>query len=472
MLQCARCQNDGALYLAEDQLLCRACYFAWSGRQPPAAALDFRVHLKQAGFGSHSDVSKEGPRDGPWGSLWPELIRDTAASPSASNSVNSVASAFAAAADAGAEFPTVGLWDLAGECAAWLHARTMIAVAQVLLRPGLPACQLALGLDLAELLLRSLAKDAQPCHSSEWVAMAGELQLIGLAHGDAALAKRSAEAAGLIRATRDAAAAAELLWVFLTAKALDKELLAALESVDLAHPLCTASAASAMLCGLAQPAVAKLLEVGRLLRLASRLAEHVCSNVDDLPTISLPRVALALSDLLEVGQKDPKLGGHLLPALCAVGSKAVLRVQELSVEDLADLAVASSRGGHPEPLDGFAQEAGRRLQGQASHSTAIPGAAVILDRAVGPVHAGSTGLLGEYCLATGRWRVWLDGGFASEREGVDVLEQDFKLLHGGARPQRCCYECWRLSPQLWRSHTDSSSFLALNCFCVASGQGW
>ncbi|CAE7364424.1 Lrguk [Symbiodinium natans] len=76
------------------------------------------------------------------------------------------------------------------------------------------------------------------------------------------------------------------------------------------------------------------------------------------------------------------------------------------------------------------------------------GSAVVLRAAVGPAPARSVGLLGEFCLATGRWRVWLEG---EGSVGVDARQQDIGLLDGGARPQRCCYTCWRLSSRLWRS---------------------
>ena len=377
--------------------------------------------------------------------------------------VSSVASAFAAAADDEQALHKVnGLWDLAGECVAWMHARTMIAIAQVLLQPGLSKQEVRRGKGLTRLLLRALAKDAQPCHNSEWVSLAGELQLIGLAHGDAALSKRSAEAATLIRATGDVAAAADLLWVFLTAKALEENLINAVEALALDQ--CSSalsnvtSAIAAILCALAQPCVGKMLGIKRLLRLAVRFAEHMASRVQELPVGSLPRLALALAELLEMGQGNKEGSWQSLgQALSAVSSAAALRLPELSLEDLADFCVALSLAECSDLIDAFAMEVSWRIKGHSKAAVPIPGAAVVLRATVGPWPPDSRGLLGEFCLASGRWRVWLDSGV-----GVDASERDFELLDNGARPQRCCYECWRLSPRLWRTAADSTRALPIH----------
>ena len=416
---------------------------------------------KRLGREGSQSTHKEGPKDGPWGNLWPKLALEEAPSPSARELVSSVASAFAVAADDDEAPPNMkGLCELAAECASWLHARTMIAISQVLLQPGLSRNFTDLT-DLTGLLLRVLAKDSQPCHSSEWVSMAGELQLIGLAHGDAALRQRSAEAAALVRASGDVPAAAELLWVFLTAKALDEDLLAAVEDLPL-EGSSQPSAAAALLCGLAQPCVCEMLGARRLLDLASRCARHVLrSQGEELPTASLPRLSLALAHFLQLGkQKGEAAEGlqSLKQVLNVLGGVALRRLEELSFEDLADLAVATAACTDSKSsllvLDGLAIEAGRRVQGMRGR-TMHAGSAVVLRAAVGPAPARSVGLLGEFCLATGRWRVWLEG---EGSVGVDARQQDIGLLDGGARPQRCCYTCWRLSSRLWRS-ADATRYL-------------
>ncbi|CAE7263899.1 Lrguk, partial [Symbiodinium necroappetens] len=399
--------------------------------------------------GDQGGTHKEGPKEGPWGSLWPEWKLEAAAS--SATLTSSVAVAFAAAADAN-EMPQNlrSLCDLAGECAAWLHARTMIAIAQVQLRTPFDFK------NLLRLLLRSLAKDAQPCHSSDWVSLAAELQLIGLAHGDGALNQRCAEAAAMVRtraARGEMAAAAELFWVFLTAKALNEELLASLESLhDI--PDKAPDALAGLLCGLAQPCVYDILGARRLLELADHFARRLTDLPQELPTRSLPRVALALADLLQL----TKGGLGLLQALLSVNREATSRLDRLSMEDLADLAVSLS--GAPEQqdlMDAFLTEAGHRLQGRAGPPVPSPGSAVLLRRALGSVPCGSVGLLGEFCLVTGRWRVWLEG------DSLDAREEDFGLLDGGARPQRCCFSCWKLAPRLWKSAEDASREFCDEC---------
>eukprot|EP00439_Symbiodinium_sp_Y106_P026100 s2399_g3.t1 len=402
--------------------------------------------------GDQRGTHKDGPKEGPWGSLWPEWTLEAAAS-SAQTLTSSVAVAFAGAADAN-EVPQNlrSLCDLAGECAAWLHARTMIAIAQVLLQTPFDFK------NLLRLLLRSLAKDAQPCHSSDWVSLASELQLIGLAHGDGALDQRCAEAAAMVRTRAkrgEMAAAVELFWVFLTAKALNEELLTSLESLQ-DVPDKAPDVLAALLCGLAQPCVHKILGAQRLLELSEHFAKHLREvPTRQLPTRSLPRVALALADLLQL----TKGGLGLRQALLSVNREATSRLDWLSMEDLADLVVSLSwaPAEQQDLMDPFLTEAGRRLQGHAGPPIPSPGSAVVLRRALGSVPCGSIGLLGEFCLVTGRWRVWLEG------DSVDAREEDFGLLDGGARPQRCCFTCWRLAPRLWKSAEDASREFCDEC---------
>eukprot|EP00435_Cladocopium_sp_Y103_P066544 s28_g28.t2 len=425
-----------------------------------------------------ADSTRDGrdAQDRPW-LPWPKFTQESpaSASPASLSIISSTIESWDAIGKLPADVPLVELCQLSTECLPWLHAESMTALCQMLLNLAKTQEEINASRSFLHRLLRALAKTAQPCHGSDYVGLATELQLVGLAHGDRALRDRAEAFATTLRGFGDITTAAEVLWVFLTAKAVEMPLLEALGSLEgldtnLSSNASNASldalhAVAAILCGLAQPAVMSALGE-RLARLAEDFAAFLVANyklargethLASLPAQTFPRLALALSDLL---QRHGKCFAIAMPktslALEAVLSRAFQICQIFTMEELSDLAVASCspsvRGCF---LHHLIQELLDRCQpGFAPKlSRLVPGAAVQL-RGVGSVPAncqGRQGLLGEFYLARGQWRVWLDGCVddgVDSVDCVDVREDALELLDGGLRPKRCCHKCWRLSKHL------------------------
>ncbi|CAJ1410024.1 unnamed protein product [Effrenium voratum] len=302
--------------------------------------------------------------------------------------------------------------------------------------------------------LRALAKASQGCHSAAYAKLASELQLVGLAHGNAALAARAEEAAETLQSA-DLPTAADLFWAYLTAKAPEIAFLEALE--QLALPISEPqgmqlrdmqNAVAALLCGLAQPQISAVFSTPRLLKLADRWA--CCLGGAALPTQTLPRLALALSELLQLQLRSLEQIDvtNIATALFTV---TTAQKQHSTLEDLADFAVALALAKrlNDAALWEIQEEVGRRLDGARAEPRASPGCLVQLRQAVGRVPAGSRGLLGEFHMVSGRWRFWPE---VQSLDAVDVWEEELLLLDGGKRPARCCQNCWQLA-ELFSSGT-------------------
>ena len=274
------------------------------------------------------------------------------------------------------------------------------------------------------------------------------MQLIGLAHGDCALRQKAKVYAATIR-SGDLCTAAEVLWTFLTAKAVEIPVLEALESLEVEDG--SLDAVAAILCGLSQPQVIAMLDAEHLVRLVEHFAGPLSKGMSmegiaALPPQTLPRLALSLSDLLQC--KSISIPAIPMPktteALQVILHSLEKRQLHFTLEELSDLAAAAASAalgfhGLMAPCGPFVAALTARLDGTTQEPCRlVPGAAV-------KVHGKSRncGVLSEFYLARGQWRVWLEG------EGcVDVREEGLELLDGGLRPQRCCNNCWRLSRQL------------------------
>ena len=459
-LSCGRCESRTSLFHTDDgdhAALCRFCFLDLFGRHPsPSAILSPEVHW-QNGSPAESSLSKDGPWQLPDGSVGPKFAKETSAT-SLEQLLNRIEAA-AASFEVGL---TVHLCHLAEECVAWLHVETMVALSAKLLSSTMHETDS--GKSLLRSFLRALAKHSQPCHGSDYVALAGELQLIGLAHGNSALHMRAEEAAESMRGADDLLLTpADLFWVYLTAKAPEKPILEALANLPIPKKP-SPNALAAILCGLAQPQVLAVLGAGDLLKIAGRFAKHLVTeaNALKLPAQTLPRLALALSDLLlstdlKVHSED---GDALLKVLRQVAADGFS--SDLGDDELADLAVAWAlcssvcRSFWPSYVeDTVATLVSRNSQGSRRF---LPGAAVKLLKSIGPVSVGTQGLLGEFYSSRGQWRVWLE-----DEQCIDAFEEDLELLDEGLRPRSCCHKCWRLS-KLTSKHSSKESFsnFALN----------
>ena len=394
---------------------------------------------------SNESESKEtSSQDGPW-SPWPKFTREAAASESRAT-LGLITSAIKDWIETGkiedfGDLGLAGLCALSAECLPWLHAETMIDLSLVLLNLARTQQEIKVSRNMLRRILRVLRRQAQPCHGSDYVGLATELQLIGLAHGDCALRQKAKAYAATIR-SGDLCTAAEVLWTFLTAKAVEIPVLEALESLEVEDG--SLDAVAAILCGLSQPQVIAMLDAEHLVRLVEHFAGPLSKGmsmegVAALPPQTLPRLALSLSDLLQcksISIPMPKT----TEALQVILHKGLEILGHFTLEELSDLAVAAALGFHGLMAGGpFVAALTARLDGTTQEPCRlVPGAAV-------KVHGKSRnfGVLSEFYLARGQWRVWLEG------EGcVDVREEGLELLDGGLRPQRCCNNCWRLSRQL------------------------
>ncbi|CAK9015568.1 unnamed protein product [Durusdinium trenchii] len=458
------CKRRTVLYQIDSDsssTFCRHCFLDLFGRHPsPSFLLPPRKHERIGG-----SRSLEIPDDRPWqfpdGSLCPKLSAECPASTSVETLVARIETEISSPLCQAEQL--ADLICLAGECVAWLHAETMVVLSESLVSKTLTLQSEARKADephksvfaknLLRTFLRSLAKHAQPCHGSDYVSLAGELQLVGLAHGDFALRIRAEEAAEAIRVANDLHVAADLFWVYLTAKAPEKQVLESLESIKIPEKA-SQDAMAAILCGLAQPQVLAFGADG--LGIAERFAKHLikekAANGLELPAQTIPRLALALSDLI---QSDSTPNAVLTEALQEIASAGLRLKQNLAEEDLADLAVSlalSGQGGRHSLVEELVEETFREASPKLQF---LPGAAVKLIQSVGTVPAGTHGVLGEFYLSRGQWRVWLDNGAMF---CVDVREESLQLLDNGLRPHSCCYKCWSLS-RLW----NSESGLCENC---------
>ena len=496
--RCSLCGTIAPLYRSDlaGFSLCRRCFSA-TGRQPSPSSLQLTGPRADNAVTKvrEADSTEDGRdgQDGPW-LPWPKLTQESPALASLAflGIIASAIESWDASGKLPADVPLVELCQLSTECLPWLHAESMTALCHMLLNLAKTPKEINASRSFLRQLLRALAKKAQPCHGSDYVGLATELQLIGLAHGDRALRDRAEAFATTLRGG-DITTAAEVLWAFLTAKAVEMpilEALGSLETLDVkslgsngssnAHQSVDAlDAVAAILCGLAQPAVMSALGE-KLDKLAEDFAAFLVANckvaqgethLASLPAQTFPRLALALSDLL---QRHGKCIAFAMPrtsqALEAVLSRAFQICQIFTMEELSDLAVASCslsvRGCF---LHHLVQELVDRCHPGSSPSLSrlVPGAAVRLRRGVGSVRANSQGLLGEFYLARGQWRVWLDGSV--DADCVDVREDGLELLDGGLRPKGCCHKCWRLSKQL----SDSGCLVDLGGhFRIFQGAQW
>lgn len=476
--RCSLCGTIAPLYHSDvaGLSLCRRCFSA-TGRQPSPSSLLTGPRNNAVTMVREADSTKDGRdgQDGPW-LPWPKFAQESPASASLASLsiITSAIESWGAIGKQPADVPLVELCQLSTECLPWLHAESMTALCQMLLNLAKTPEEINASRSFLRRLLRALAKKAQPCHGSDYVGLATELQLIGLAHGDRALRDRAEAFATSLRGFGDITTAAEVLWVFLTAKAVEMPILEALGSLESleakshgsngssnAHQSVDAlDAVAAILCGLAQPAVMSALGE-KLARLAEDFAAFLVANykvargethLASLPAQTLPRLALALSDLL---QRHGTCIAFAMPktsqALEAVLSRAFQICQLFTMEELSDLAVASCS---PSVRGCFLHHLIQELVDRChpgfapNQSRLVPGATVRLRRGVGSVPANSHGLLGEFYLARGQWRVWLEVDCVNSVDCVDVREDDLELLDGGLRPKSCCHKCWRLSKQL------------------------
>ncbi|CAE8593981.1 unnamed protein product, partial [Polarella glacialis] len=141
-------------------------------------------------------------------------------------------------------------------------------------------------------------------------------------------------------------------------------------------------------------------------------------------------------------------------------------LSRFACEDLADFAVALSSApascACQAALEAITCELQQRLEEEPSarrNRSLAPGSAVRLLRKLGPAEAGAVGVLGEFVLAAGRWRLWLDDGVA-----LDAGEDDLEPLHGGGRPSRCCQGCWRLQAELWQPTGHDGRGVCQSCW--------
>lgn len=394
-------------------------------------------------------------KDGPW--LPPKFTRESAAASGAS--LSNITSATKLWIDTG-QIPTdlslVELCHLSTECLPWLNAETITALCQMM--HGSEDRSTLSTLSTFRIFVRrvlcALAKHAQPCHG-DYVGLATELQLIGLAHGDDALRQRAQAYAATLRGSGDVVGAADVLWTFLTAKAIEMPIFEALEHLDVSSA--SGDAVAAILCGLAQPQVTQALgELGALVRIAEPFASSLTEGPGSealkfVPAQTFPRLALALSDLLK-NRSMPKTSkiSKALQVVLQIGLQNYKTI--FTLEELSDLVVACSASLVDGPFVGeLIAELARRTDGATHEPRLVPGAAVALRKPMGSIPANSQGLLGEFYLARGQWRVWLDVGC------VNVREEDLELLDQGLRPKRCCHKCWKLSRQL----SDSSCLAKL-----------
>ena len=474
--RCSLCGTIAPLYHGDVAAfaVCRRCFSA-TGRQPSLSSLQ-TLELEKVVQADSKVVNS-----GQW-LPWPKFIAESPASGSAST-LSIITSAIKTWADTGklpADLRLVDLCHVSSECVPWLTAKTIAALCQMLLKLAKTPQEIHASRSFLHRVLCALAKHAQPCHGSDYVGLASELQLIGLAHGDLALRRRAEAFAATFRDTGDVASAAEVLWVFLTAKAVEMPLLEALETLKLdgheghqnqiSHEISNSDAVAAILCGLAQPCVMSALHLNQLTRLAEYFARFLLSQEATFPVQTFPRLALALSDLL----KHLKHGGwgpnnsQISQALELVLQKA-LEIHIFTVEELSDLAVAATACSCSrrslEIRHRFLQLVEDLLERppKIQKPRLVPGAAVKLRKAVGVVPANSQGLLGEFYLARGQWRVWLEDLEGCDR-WVDVMEDHLELLDGGLRPKSCCHRCWRLSEELSDPQRSVSYLVHLDTF--------
>ena len=455
---------NSAIFCSDFAVLCRPCFNNVAGRQPSPSMLTPTMHLPNE---SKENESKETSKDGPW-LPWPKFTREAAASESHAT-LGLITSAIKDWIETGkigdfGDLGLAGLCALSAECLPWLHAETMIDLSLVLLNLARTQQEIKVSRNLFRRILRVSRRQAQPCHGSDYVGLATELQLIGLAHGDFALRQKAKAYAATIR-SGDLCTAAEVLWTFLTAKAVEIPVLEALESLEVVEDG-SLDAVAAILCGLSQPQVIAMLDAEHLVRLVEHFAGPLLKGISmegvtALPPQTLSRLALSLSDLLQ-GKSISIPMPNTTEAFQVILQKGLQILGNFTLEELSDLAVAAALGFHgchhhglmapggpfvaalTARLDGTTQEPCRLVPGAAVKVRKNPNWEFHVDRKEGN-SGNSQGVLSEFYLARGQWRVWLEG---LEGRCVDVREEGLELLDAGLRPQRCCNNCWRLSRQL------------------------
>jgi len=504
---CSECGKELPLWRAEDSdLYCCGCWVSWFGCFPPPGLLvrerckHPRAGLEQPGAVAHRKdrpwVAVSTTNCGPVDVAGPPLL--TTEQELASHLI-CTAAAVASAAGAveggckersSSPLPTAQrqlhygdsvdgnkecdlLAQLTRLCkevvqrASRLHCDEIARIARALSPLDAKSCSRQLAL---RTFLDTTAKSCQPCHASSYAAPASELQMLGLAHGDEYVERHIREVTAHISLHRDARSAVDQIWVLLTAKVPDQRPFEAAESIDIDNA--PADAVVALICALATAGAGRNRKewVQRLAQVALTAA-----SAGALPAHSLTQLSRSLSQL-------DALSAEIAESLSDAALKSGLHT--FSSEDLTELVVAITGGGAEGVsggrrmegvlrfLDTVAEEVLSRLAGDRVVPLALlcPGVRVRLRSDIGHVAAGATGVLSEFVLSVGCWRVFLDGGGGGMADvPVDVRHDNLEVLDGGMRSTMCCHECWKLDGRLHRM--GDGSLYCLECCEIGSDTG-
>lgn len=449
---CSECAATAPVWRADDGgTYCRRCWRTWYHVEPPISRIwlpTVQSHRSQV-FASAKEV--------PWTGPWPQRLPEEPAKHSFVDTTKNIVPRALAAIKNGSSHTLHDLCESLAVAARRLHCEDFALIAHALIITPPAGTARTAAKHALRAFLTATQKHCQPCSSATWVARAGEIQVLGLAHGDSHVDLCIDEALKHGELYGDVCCFAELLWVFLTAKVPDARLFIAQEVLNVSSSNVPPDALAALVCALPQAPAATSKIIMR------RLEAGLAPRVEELPDASLPRLAGALGEMDVF--IEPLLGSVLRIALAR-------GLASFSSEDLAEFAVAaglatrvideadSSVSLVAQLLDAVEAEAAARLESGRGPVLLAPGARAVLRQGVGSIAVGTSGVLGEFILPTGCWRLWLDDG-----RPVDVRESQLELSDGGERPSQCCTECWRLVAEL-KQVADGSLFCAA---CLHSG---